>query len=56
MNVVCTGDGRFIEVQGTAEGEPFWRAEMDALLALAGNGLEEIFAAQRAALAAASAA
>jgi ribonuclease PH len=52
MNVVCTGDGRFIEVQGTAEGEPFSRAEMDALLALASAGLEEIFAAQRAALAA----
>lgn len=55
MNVVCTGDGRFIEVQGTAEGEPFSRAEMDALLALASGGLEEIFVAQRAALAAASA-
>jgi ribonuclease PH len=52
MNVVCTGDGRFIEVQGTAEGEPFSRAEMDALLALASAGLEELFAAQRAALAA----
>lgn len=56
MNVVCTGDGRFIEVQGTAEGEPFSRAEMDALLALASAGLEEIFAAQRAVLAGASAA
>jgi ribonuclease PH len=55
MNVVCTGDGRFIEVQGTAEGEPFSRAEMDALLALASGGLEEIFVAQRAALAASAA-
>ncbi|HEX8423661.1 MAG TPA: ribonuclease PH [Pyrinomonadaceae bacterium] len=55
MNVVCTGDGRFIEVQGTAEGDPFSRAEMDALLALAGVGLEELFAAQRAALVSASA-
>jgi ribonuclease PH len=51
MNVVCTGDGRFIELQGTAEGEPFTRAEMDELLALATVGLEELFAAQRSALA-----
>ena len=51
MNVVCTGDGRFIEVQGTAEGEPFARTEMDELLKLAGVGLEQLFAAQRAALA-----
>jgi ribonuclease PH len=51
MNVVCTGDGRFIEVQGTAEGEPFSRSEMDELLALSSAGLEELFAAQRAALA-----
>jgi ribonuclease PH len=50
MNVVCTGDGRFIELQGTAEGEPFTRAEMDALLALATTGLEQLFAAQRAAI------
>ena len=35
MNVVCTGDGRFVEVQGTAEGVPFDRAELDALLDLA---------------------
>jgi ribonuclease PH len=52
MNVVCTGDGRFIEVQGTAEGAPFSRAEMDELLALAGQGLAELFGAQRAALSA----
>ena len=32
MNVVCTGDGRFVEVQGTAEGQPFDRTEIDALL------------------------
>ena len=38
MNVVMTGDGRFVEVQGTAEGAPFDRAELDALLALAGEG------------------
>jgi len=52
MNVVCTGDGRFIEVQGTAEGEPFSREEMEAMLALARGGLDTLFAAQRAALAA----
>jgi ribonuclease PH len=51
MNVVCTGDGRFVEVQGTAEGAAFTREEMDALLALATGGLETLFAAQRAALA-----
>ena len=51
MNVVCMGDGRFIELQGTAEGEPFSRTEMDALLSLADLGLESLFAAQRAALA-----
>jgi ribonuclease PH len=56
MNVVCTGDNRFIEVQGTAEGEPYTRAEMDELLALASVGLEQLFAAQRAAIAAATAA
>ena len=50
MNVVCTGDGRFIELQGTAEGEPFTRAETDALLDLARGGLETLIAAQRAAL------
>jgi ribonuclease PH len=51
MNVVCTGDGRFVEVQGTAEGEAFTRGEMDALLALAARGLEQLFAAQREAVA-----
>ena len=50
MNVVCTGDGRFVELQGTAEGQPFSRAEMDALLGLAQGGLQQLFAAQRAAL------
>jgi ribonuclease PH len=51
MNVVCTGDGRFIEVQGTAEGQPFDRAELDALLDLAVAGCGRLDAAQRAALA-----
>jgi ribonuclease PH len=50
MNVVCTGDGRFVELQGTAEGEPFSREQMEELLALARGGLETLFAAQRAAL------
>ena len=50
MNVVCTGDGRFVELQGTAEGRPFSQAEMDELLALARGGLSTLFDAQRAAL------
>ena len=50
MNVVCTGDGRFIELQGTAEGMPFTRAEADELLELARQGIEQLIAAQRAAL------
>jgi ribonuclease PH len=49
MNVVMTGDGRFVEVQGTAEGEPFDRAELDALLALAENGCAELTGIQQAA-------
>jgi ribonuclease PH len=50
MNVVMTGQGGFVEVQGTAEGAPFSRAEMDALLALAGKGIAELVHAQRVAL------
>lgn len=50
MNVVCTGDGRFVEVQGTAEAEPFARAELDALLDLAVTGCTQLAAAQRTAL------
>ncbi|MEU2423052.1 ribonuclease PH [Streptomyces sp. NPDC007851] len=50
MNVVCTGDGRFVEVQGTAEAEPFARAELDALLDLAVAGCTDLAAIQRAAL------
>ena len=50
MNVVMTGRGGFVEVQGTAEGEPFSRAEMDALLALAGAGIAELVALQKQAL------
>jgi len=47
MNVVMTGAGRFVEVQGTAEGEPFARAELDRLLAIAGRGIAELVAHQR---------
>jgi ribonuclease PH len=50
MNVVMTGSGRFVEVQGTAEGMPFDRARLDALLDLAGEGVKKLFAAQKEAL------
>ncbi|NHB91979.1 ribonuclease PH [Photorhabdus cinerea] len=50
MNVVMMEDGRMIEVQGTAEGEPFSHDELLSLLSLAKGGLETIFAAQRTAL------
>jgi len=50
MNVVMTGSGGFVEVQGTAEGEPFSAAQMDALLALARRGIAELIAKQKAAL------
>ena len=51
MNVVMNDGGGFIELQGTAEGHAFRRDELDALLALAGKGTNELFAAQQAALA-----
>jgi ribonuclease PH len=51
MNVVMTGSGRFVEVQGTAEQEAFSREELDQLLDLAATGIESIQAAQRAVLA-----
>ena len=47
MNVVMTGGGRFIEVQGTAEGLPFSRDELDTLLALAEGGIAEIVELQQ---------
>ena len=47
MNVVMTGAGHFVEVQGTAEGAPFSRAEMNALLALAEKGIGELMALQQ---------
>ena len=46
MNVVITGDGRFVEMQGTAEGEPFSRAEADAMLDLAVGGCKELMTSQ----------
>jgi ribonuclease PH len=50
MNVVMTGDGRFVEVQGTAEARPYTRAELDAMLSLAERGIRSLLAAQREAL------
>ena len=48
--MVMTGDGRFVEIQGTAEREPFDDAQFDALRALAKKGIGKILAAQRRAL------
>jgi ribonuclease PH len=50
MNVVMTGAGGFVELQGTAEGQPFTRAEMNALVGLAEQGIRQLIALQRAAL------
>ena len=50
MNVVMTGSGGMVEVQGTAEGAPFSRKELDAMLALADRGISQLVAAQKAAL------
>ena len=47
MNVVMTGAGHYVEVQGTAEGVAFTRAEMDALLALAEKGIGELVVLQK---------
>ena len=54
FNVVMTGDDAFVEVQGTAEGKPFTRAQMDELMDLGRAGIAQLFAAQREALAAAN--
>jgi ribonuclease PH len=51
MNVVMTGSGQFVEIQGTAEGEPFTREQMSKLLDLAGKGISELVQLQRRALA-----
>jgi len=47
FNVVMTGTGRFVEVQGTAEGKPFTQAQLDRLLALARSGIDRLAAVQR---------
>jgi ribonuclease PH len=51
MNVVMNSDNNFIEVQGTAEGHPYSHAELNSMLALAAKGINELFAAQQAAIA-----
>jgi len=50
MNVVRTGDGRYIEIQGTAETTPFRRERLDSMLALADSGIDRLLARQREAL------
>jgi ribonuclease PH len=50
MNVVMTGDGKFVEVQGTAEGAPFDRSELDTLLTLAERGCADLTRLQQEAL------
>src|SRR5205085_9776519 len=47
MNIVCTGSGQFIEIQGTAEREPFTREQMNEMLALAEKGINQLFTIQR---------
>lgn len=51
MNIVCTGDGRFIEVQGTAEREPFSQSQLDELLLLASSGIGRLIEIQRSTIA-----
>jgi ribonuclease PH len=48
MNIIKTGDGRFIEIQGTAEGPPFERQALDDLMALGDKGIKELVTLQRA--------
>jgi ribonuclease PH len=50
MNVVMTGRGGLVEVQGTAEGEPFTRTQLDAMLELASQGIRSLIEAQKSAL------
>ena len=47
MNVVMTGAGEFVEVQGTGEGRPFTRAEHDAMLSLAEKGIDKLISYQK---------
>ncbi|MCP6135443.1 ribonuclease PH, partial [Klebsiella pneumoniae] len=51
-NFVMTGSGKFVEIQGTAEGAPFDRDELNALMDLAGKGISELSELQKAALSA----
>ena len=51
MNLVMTGEGKFIEVQGSAEGAPFDRGELDAMLEIGAAAIRRIFEVQKAALA-----
>jgi ribonuclease PH len=53
FNVVMTSQGKFVEVQGTAEGKPFTKETIDSLLSLAGKGIQQLFEAQQTALEAA---
>jgi ribonuclease PH len=50
MNIVCTGSGKFIEIQGTAEGQPFSKQQMDEMLVLAEKGIQQLITIQRYAL------
>ena len=50
MNIVCTADGNFVEVQGTAEGTPFSRSELEELLNLASEGIGQLTRIQKEAL------
>lgn len=50
MNIVCTGAGKFIEIQGTAEREPFTREQMNEMLGMAEKGINDLFQIQRMAL------
>jgi ribonuclease PH len=47
MNVVMSSDGKIVEIQGTAEGEPFARSELDRMLELAEQGIQELISLQR---------
>jgi len=51
FNVVMTDKGKFVEIQGTAEGKPFSKETIDALLSLADKGIKELFKIQKQALA-----
>src|SRR5262249_3693363 len=50
LNLVMTGGGRFVEVQGTAEGKPFTPAQLDKLVAIGGEGIKTLIGMQRAVL------